>query len=121
MVPASIIALAIILIVPGLRPESRPHRWCGGTRWARYRVASHSPWWEGTWYATGPRQRALKVSVTVVPVPMRCRQDQPNYAISAKHQISIWCYQLLGLPCSVNDAVNVLPCATCAYLDGQPS
>jgi hypothetical protein len=22
------------------------------------------------------------------------------------------------LPCSVNDAVNVLPCSTCAYLNG---
>jgi hypothetical protein len=36
------------------------------------------------------------------------------------HQIEIWCAQLLGLPCSVNDAVNVLPCSTCTYLNGGP-
>jgi uncharacterized protein YggU (UPF0235/DUF167 family) len=29
-----------------------------------------------------------------------------------------WCLQRYGLLCSVNDAVNVLPYATCAYLNG---
>ncbi len=28
---------------------------------------------------------------------------------------------ILGLPCSVNDAVNVLPCYTCAYLNDGPA
>ena len=28
---------------------------------------------------------------------------------------------LQGLACSVNDAVNVLPCSTCAYVNGQLS
>jgi hypothetical protein len=31
-----------------------------------------------------------------------------------KHQIEIWCSQQWSLPWVVNDAVNVLPCATCA-------
>jgi hypothetical protein len=40
-----------------------------------------------------------------------------------QHQISIsiWCSQLLGLAYPVNDAVNDLPCSTCAYLNGRPS
>jgi hypothetical protein len=37
-----------------------------------------------------------------------------------EHQISIWCSQQWSLPCSVNDAVNVLPCSTCVYLNGGP-
>jgi Homeodomain-like domain len=38
----------------------------------------------------------------------------------AEHQIAIWCSQKKCLSCSVNDAVNVLPCSTCAYLNGGP-
>jgi hypothetical protein len=41
----------------------------------------------------------------------------PTRAV-AEHQISIWCSQAPSLLCSVNDAVNVLPCSTCAYLNG---
>jgi hypothetical protein len=37
-----------------------------------------------------------------------------------EHQISIWCSQPPSLLCSVNDAVNFLPCSTCAYLNGRP-
>jgi hypothetical protein len=39
----------------------------------------------------------------------------------AEHQIRIWYPQPLSLPCSVNDAVNLLPCSTCAYLYGRLS
>ena len=37
---------------------------------------------------------------------------------AVEHQISIWCSTPFGLACSVNDVVNVLPCATCVYLNG---
>jgi hypothetical protein len=44
-----------------------------------------------------------------------------DYSSSAvEHQIEIWCSQGVGLLCSVNDAVNVLPCSTWAYLNGGP-
>jgi hypothetical protein len=32
----------------------------------------------------------------------------------------IWCSQSKCLLCPVNDAVNDLPCSTCAYLNGGP-
>jgi hypothetical protein len=35
-----------------------------------------------------------------------------------EHQIPICCFQPFSLVWSVNDAVNVLPCATSSYLDG---
>src|SRR4029453_12037173 len=38
----------------------------------------------------------------------------------AEDQVSIWCAQLPSLLCSVNDAANVPPCATWAYLIGGP-
>ena len=38
----------------------------------------------------------------------------------AEHQTRIWCSQPFSLLCSVNDAVNVLPCATWSYLNGRP-
>jgi hypothetical protein len=37
-----------------------------------------------------------------------------------EHQIKIWCSQSKCLLCPVNDAVNDLPCSTCAYLNGGP-
>jgi hypothetical protein len=45
----------------------------------------------------------------------------PGLVIRAAHPISIWCSHLLSLACSVDDAVNVLRCATCAYLNGRLS
>jgi hypothetical protein len=47
----------------------------------------------------------------------RIHQATPSrgLVIRAAHPISIWCSHLLSLACSVNDAVNVLRCATCAY------
>jgi hypothetical protein len=45
---------------------------------------------------------------------------RPHPEPSQEHQIEIWCSQRQGLSCSVNDAVNVLPCATWAYLNGGP-
>jgi hypothetical protein len=41
--------------------------------------------------------------------------------VNYEHQISIWCSHAVSLLCSVNDAVNVLPCSTCAYLNGRLS
>ena len=38
--------------------------------------------------------------------------------VNQEQQIEIWCSHAVSLLCSVNDAVNVLPCATCAYLNG---
>ncbi len=46
----------------------------------------------------------------------RCSRRSRTAAQTAEHQIPIWCSQPLSLLCSVNDAVNVLPCSTCAYL-----
>ena len=43
---------------------------------------------------------------------------RPGYV--REHQISIWCSQRQSLSCSVNDAVNALPCSTCAYLNALP-
>jgi hypothetical protein len=43
----------------------------------------------------------------------------PTRAV-AEHQIEIWSSQSPSLLCSVNDVVNVLPCPTCAYLNGGP-
>jgi hypothetical protein len=45
-------------------------------------------------------------------------QPRPS---TAEHQIEIWCSQPHSLLCSVNDAVNVLPCSTWSYLYGGPS
>jgi hypothetical protein len=44
----------------------------------------------------------------------------PDLAVAA-HRMPIWWAQVLSLSCSVNDAVNVLPCSICAYLNGRPS
>jgi hypothetical protein len=52
---------------------------------------------------------------------------RPTVQISAarprsvsEHQIAIWCSRAECLFCSVNDAVNVLPCSTWAYLNDGP-
>jgi hypothetical protein len=38
-----------------------------------------------------------------------------------EHQIEVWCSLSLALLCSVNDAVNALPCSTWSYLNGRLS
>jgi hypothetical protein len=56
---------------------------------------------------------------------MRLRQSTPWPAFAGgpepeRTKIESWCSQPHGLPCSVNDAVNVLLGSTCAYLNGGP-
>jgi hypothetical protein len=41
-------------------------------------------------------------------------------ARASGHQMPTWRSQRICLVCSVNDAVNLLSCSTCAYLDGRP-
>ena len=53
--------------------------------------------------------------------PRRCQRCSPFMAPSRElsqpeRQIPIWCFSPLTLLCSVNDAVDVLPCATWSYL-----
>jgi hypothetical protein len=49
-------------------------------------------------------------------------QDRPEWlGHRPEHQIARWPPQPDGLVCSVNDAVNVLPCSIHAYLDGRRS
>jgi hypothetical protein len=56
------------------------------------------------------------------PVTSSARPSTSNWAARVlEHQITIECSRRSSLSCSVNDAVNVLPCATCAYLNGGPS
>src|SRR4029453_215345 len=64
---------------------------------------------------------------------MRCSRSFPVYAgqssrmvvlpdpAVAEHQIEIWCSPPPSLVCSVNDAVNVLPCATWPTVTVDPS
>jgi hypothetical protein len=49
----------------------------------------------------------LPTVITVLPKPQSTR-------------LRIWWSQPLSLLCSVNDAVNVLPCSTCVYLNDGP-
>jgi hypothetical protein len=67
----------------------------------------------------------MDVTFGTRPVPTRCAhtgfqgQDGSKTGF-LEHQIEIWCSRPFGLFCSVNDAVDALPCATCAYLNGGP-
>jgi hypothetical protein len=45
----------------------------------------------------------------------------PRDSAHQEHQMEVWCSCLRSLLCSVNDAVKVLPCLTCANLDGRLS
>jgi len=59
-----------------------------------------------------PRRGAVAAHVLA---DLRWQSDVPE------HQIEVWCSESLGLVCSVNDAVNDLPCATYASLNDRLS
>ena len=112
---ATLEGLDLIRPAPRERPESRhtdePDQGCGR--------ALHS----GEIVDGAPREGSDAGSAWIP----RCRRLLAAFmldsasAAAPEHQLEIWCSNTPSLLCSVNDAVNVLPCSTCVYLNGGPS
>ena len=71
----------------------------------------------------GHHTRDAEASTPQLTIPAEVSVALAEIAESAKEGLVALAMGagLQGLACSVNDAVNVLPCSTCAYVNGQLS